>query len=106
MHDRPSVVALRDSLSAVAKSHRAVVDTGHQSALRERVWAVVDDFKAEGWPPERIIVALKQIVDDAGLSTSRRVLIASTPLVERDAVVVGIVRWFIERYYDGDVPRS
>ena len=106
MYDRPSVVALRESLSAVAASRPAKVDKARLRAIHERVCPVVDDLKAAGWPPERIIVALKQIADDVGLNTSRRLLVASTPLQEHDAVVVGIVRWCIERYYHADMPRS
>jgi hypothetical protein len=38
--------------------------------LRERVCAMVDEFKPGGWPPERVLV-VKQVADDVGLRPCR-----------------------------------
>lgn len=105
MYDRPPVVALRQSLSAVAAAHPTTITGGRLLELQEHVCAVVDDFKEAGWLPERVIVAVKQIAQDSGLSTSRGVLSAAAPLTESDAVVVAMVGWCIERYY-GAPPTS
>jgi hypothetical protein len=106
MYDRPAVAALRDSLASVVESHPVPLDTEHHRLLKERVCAVVDDLKVAGWPPERVIVAVKQVATDAGLSPSRGVLNGATALNERDGFIVEMVRWCIERYYRHATPSS
>jgi len=106
MYDRPPVVALREHLAAVVAAHPVRTDEALTQALQESVCAVVDELKDAGWPPERVIVAVKQVADDAGLHSSRNVLSASAPLTERDVALVHMVRWCIERYYGVDGPAS
>ncbi len=104
MYDRPAVVALREHLAAAVAAYPALTDEAHMKAFQERVCAVVDELKGAGWPPERVIVAVKQVANDAGLHSSRSVLSASAPLTERDVALVHMVRWCIERYYGVDGP--
>jgi hypothetical protein len=101
MYSRPPVVALRDYLAAVVAAHPVIAINNDNQELRARVCAVVDELKAADWPPERVIVAVKQVADDAGLHSSRRLLSATDPLTERDAALVHMVRWSIEHYYRG-----
>jgi len=98
MYDRPVVVTLRDYLAILVDSNPPLLDA-HRPELRQRVCAVVDEFKLAGWPPERVIVAVKQIANDAGLSSTRHVLAATSVLSEQEAAIVHIVRWCVERYY-------
>jgi hypothetical protein len=104
MYDRPPVVALRDSLRMAAAAERAPLDADRQRDLCQRVYDVVDELKGAGWPPERVIVAVKQLAAEAGLEPTRGVLAAST-LNEQDAVVVALVRWCVERYYGVQIAR-
>ena len=98
MHHRPSVIALRDSLAALGTARGARVNGERQRELCQRVSAVVDELKGAGWPPERVIVAVKQLAAEAGIAPTPSVIAAST-LNEQDAVVVALVRWCVERYY-------
>jgi hypothetical protein len=91
VYDIPAVVALRADLA-----HRPSVSN---PALLGEVSAVVDHLKAAGWPPERVIIAVKQIAEHAGLRPSRALLSASKPLSRDDEVLVQVVQWSIERYY-------
>src|SRR5947209_631295 len=102
MYSHGSAVALRASLASVRASHPALVDTQRDSALHEGVCAVVDDLKAAGWPPERVIIAVKQIAEDAGLSPWRDLPSIQPPFKERDALLIHMVRWCTERYYRRD----
>jgi len=102
MYTRPAVVALRDYLGVLVTTHPHLL-ARHQAELRFHVRGVVDELKAVGWPPERVIVAIKQIADDAGLHPSRHLLSATGPLSEPDAAIVHMVRWCIEYYYSADV---
>ena len=101
MYDRPSVVALRDSLVTVARSRPGAALEVGQDALREQLCAVVDDLKAAGWLPERVIIAVKQIAEDAGLRPSRALLHSGAVLGERDTTIMSIIRWSIEHYFEG-----
>jgi hypothetical protein len=70
------------------------------SRLRSRVEAFVDATKAAGWPIERVIVALKEIASDAGLRSSTSVLRLKINPDRRDALLLDIVRWCVERYFE------
>jgi hypothetical protein len=100
MLNSPHVLALRDTLARAATtlstSHYLTAD----KALRDEVCAVVDELKALGWPPERTIIAIKGIADDAGLAPSRSVMLRDKDLSPRDALLAKVVRWTIECYYD------
>jgi hypothetical protein len=95
----PKVPAFRESLSRALM--RAAEVRPDDKALRDEVCAIVDEMKAAGWPPERAIVAIKQIAAEAGLMESRSLLALSTKQLDaRDALMVNVVRWTIECYYD------
>ena len=106
MYDVPAVVALRDYLGVFVATHPLMAKSAYQEELRQRVRAVVDELKAADWPPERVIVAVKQVANDAGLSPTRHILSATAVLTESDAAIVHMVRWCIERYYDIETPTS
>ncbi|HEY2853657.1 MAG TPA: hypothetical protein VGJ18_12470 [Gemmatimonadaceae bacterium] len=73
---------------------------GTDKKLRDEVCSVVDELKAAGWPPERAIIAMKEIAQEAGLTQSQRVLVRNVDLAPRDALLAKVVRWTIECYYD------
>ena len=99
MYERPSVVTLRDSLAIVARTRPGAVPAVGQDALREQLYAAVDEFREAGWLPERVIIAVKQIAEDAGLRPSRALLHNGAALSERDITILAVVRWCIEHYY-------
>ena len=59
----------------------------------------VDALKARKWPPERVIVAVKRIAHDAGMSPSQRVLATDASISDRNALLVDMVGWTIARYF-------
>jgi hypothetical protein len=69
------------------------------AGLRERVLAYVDATKRLGWPPERIIVEVKQIVADAGLGSSWRRTPTGRPLTAVDSLRADVVNWCIHHFY-------
>jgi hypothetical protein len=94
----PKVLALRDTLvRSLATSDRH----WEEKVMHDQVCDIVEDLKAAGWPPERTIVAIKQVAAEAGLLESRSVLSLSVhDLDARDSLMVKLVRWCIECYYD------
>ena len=98
MLNSPKVPALRNSL---ARALATTLEYPGDKVLRDEVCAVVDEMKAAGWPPERAIIAVKQIATDAGLMESRAMLALSNKQLDaRDALMAKVVRWTIECYYD------
>ena len=100
MYDRPAVVSLSAYLAAVVAKQPSAIGRARQEELRQLVCDVVDEFKSSGWPPERIIVAVKRIAADAGVFPSRDILSSTSALKNQDAALVNMVRWCIDRYYD------
>jgi hypothetical protein len=70
-----------------------------ESALRAQVVAVVDEFRALDWPPERIVIAVKEIASDAGLRPSPNFPKGATSPTDQDDLLSRIVSWCITRYY-------
>jgi hypothetical protein len=100
MLNSPKVLALRESLARAAMTLTTSAYSFNDKTLRDEVCAVVDDLKSAGWPPERAIIAIKEIADEAGLTQSRGVLVRGSELNPRDALLAKVVRWTIECYYD------
>jgi hypothetical protein len=98
MVNRPEIVALREAYAGYARSPKR--ERPPLVAFQPLVCSVVDVMKEEGWPPERVIVAVKAIARDAGLSPSSEVMLAHFSLDELDDLLTSSVRWCIERYYD------
>ena len=100
MLNSPNVHSLRDSLTRACTSLSVSDKEICEKQLRDEVCAVVDDLKALGWPPERALIAIKEIANDAGLTQSHAVLMRGRALGPRDSLLAKIVRWTIECYYD------
>jgi len=100
MLNSPKVIALRDTLArAVTTMSTSLYETSDK-ALYDEVCAPIDELKAAGWPPERAIIAVKEVAQEAGLTQSQRVLVRDRDLDPRDALLAKLVRWSIECYYD------
>jgi hypothetical protein len=84
---RSSLAALQHPISATARK-----------ALRRVVCEYVDRLRDLGWPPERVIVAVKHVAREAGLYPSKQVM-SAVNLAAEDALLVEMVGWCIERYY-------
>ena len=100
MLSSPKVVALRETLARATATTTTSMYNAPDHALRDEVCSVVDELKAAGWPPERAIIAMKEIAQEAGLTQSQGVLVRDRDLAPRDALLAKVVRWTIECYYD------
>jgi hypothetical protein len=100
MYDLPSVLALRTELTEVATLRNLRVDLDRQAILRGRLHSAVDDLRAAGWTPERVIVAIKQIAADAGVHPSRRLYIVTESVHDKDVLLIDMIGWTIQRYFD------
>jgi hypothetical protein len=70
---------------APRSSHLAASDV---ELLQRRVCAAVDEMKAGGVLPERIIVAVKGVATDAGIQWAD------------NRLFVQLVAWCVDRYYE------
>jgi hypothetical protein len=96
----PYAAALRAELTSL----QIPLSCESRDTLHTCVCECVDGMKAIGWPPERVIVAVKRIATDAGLRPSSRTVLPEKTLTGVDRVLVEIVGWCIERYYANRSP--
>jgi hypothetical protein len=78
--------SLRATFAAIAQNASAL-SPQETEAVRRRVLDVVDELKAAGALPERIIVAIKKLAADVGIAWT------GSALLEQ------IVNWSVERFY-------
>lgn len=71
--------------------------------LRAEVFDYVDALKAAGRPPEQVILAVKKLAFDAGYQTTSHI-VYSDKVYGPDALIVELVAWCIERYYEPHDP--
>ncbi len=69
------------------------------SGIRGQVYEFADAMKADGWQPERIIVAVKRLANDAGVYVSPRVVWSPDLVRGPDSLMVDMVGWCIERFF-------
>ena len=92
VEDRDALLALVEQALRDGASVRAT--------LKGAVCDVVRQTKAQGWPPEVVIVALKDVV----LSAARESGAATTsappvPSATRARLLEQVVRWCVDEYY-------
>jgi hypothetical protein len=75
------------------------LDANTERDVQRLVWDFVDDRKAVGWPPERIIVAVNQIAREAGLKPSTTVIKRDAQLPTVDNFLVEMIGWCFHRYF-------
>jgi hypothetical protein len=95
MEDRADSTALRSSLAAL---HHPISATTRR-ALKATLCEYVDRLRDLGWPPERVIIAVKQLARDAGHYPTSQVILPGVKLAANDTLLVEMVGWCIERYY-------
>ena len=95
MQNQTVTAALRQALAAAPET----LGAESKERLRTHVVAFVDAVKAQGWPIERVIVAVKEVAAEAGVRSSTDVLRLSGAPANRDALLLDIVRWTVERYF-------
>ncbi len=88
-----------DVLQQALRVIRMPPDSADRGALRELVFAFVDEQKRLGRAPERVIVGVKQLARDAGIRPSRFVIDRDARLTPIDSLLVQMVHWCIDRYY-------
>lgn len=81
---------------------RLPLDGSARDSLRTAVADYVDQTKRLGWAPERVLVGVKRVAHEAGLRPSTRIVLtaASHGLNEKDALLLDLIGWSIDRYYD------
>ena len=106
MQDHHSIHRLKAQLvTAVLPLSSSVMDD-----LRGAVCAYVDDRKADGMAPEKLIVELKAIAREAGIRADpiaiSEPLDPGSPVTGTGTLLDQMVRWCIQRYYAGTIPGS
>jgi hypothetical protein len=89
-----------DALRAGFTDVQLPLDAAKRDALCEHVHAFVDVVKAEGWSPERTVIAVKAIAKGAGFETSHHYAAGDIDAPgPHDELLVNAVGWCIRRYF-------
>jgi len=99
MYDYDCAAELAGALQARLDDLRFPLNDAAERELRDSVFAYADALKGLDLPVERIIVSVKRLANDAGIYASRHVP-TRTELAGKDKLVVDLVGWCIQRYYD------
>ena len=89
------------ALRLALKSIKLPLSSEDRGPLRDEVFDYVDALKAAGRPPEQVILAVKKLAFDAGYQTTSHIVF-SEKVYGPDALLVELVAWCIERYYEQD----
>lgn len=73
------------------------LDDSARSEVRRCVDEYVDSLKAQEAPPERVLIGLKRIAEEAGVRS--RALVGAERRGSRSDLMMDMVAWSIERYY-------
>ena len=88
------------ALRLALKSIKLPLSSEARASLRAEVFDYVDALKAAGRPPEQVILAVKKLAFDAGYQTTSHIVF-SEKVYGPDALLVELVAWCIERYFEG-----
>jgi hypothetical protein len=99
MNSQPEIVALRESYASFAKAKTR--DRASARQIQPLVCDAVDAMKADGWPPERVIVAIKALAREVGL-VPEPILPVVQETTPGDSLLADSVKWCIEHYYKGE----
>jgi hypothetical protein len=86
MLESTTVGGLRATFTMLAEKKTHITDT-ELLALQRRVSAAVDEMKAAGALPERVIIAIKGLASDTGVQWSDNELFSQ------------LATWCVDRYY-------
>ena len=92
MYDSPAGQAVRASLEDIAATG-TTPSREQLERLTARVCQATDELRSLGWPPERVIVRLKEL--------SRETLPAGVDTPTRELVTGQIVQSALQRYFGG-----
>jgi hypothetical protein len=76
------------------------LDDRARTEVRRCVDEYVDLLKSQDAPPERVLIALKRIAEEAGIRS--RALPTDVSRGSRSDLMMDMVAWSIERYYAPD----
>ena len=100
MQEHAVTIRLQQLFSSLPETPNATV----REELRRNVHEFVDISKVKGAPVERVIVALKEIASAAGMRSTSDMVSLRAELTPRDRLLLDVVRWVVERYFDYQRP--
>ena len=88
------------TLTAHMTGLNAPLSAQARGVLHGHVCDFVEAMRARGWPPERVILAVKRIGAEAGMTPSRNIaFVEARNLNPTDKLLIDIVGWCIAEYF-------
>jgi hypothetical protein len=101
MHDYEYAAQVAGDLQTRLRQVHFPLSEPVEQEIRQHVYTYADELRALGLPPERVIVAVKQLAEDAGLGEAPNPIAQSGAEVRTDSeqLVSDMVSWSIDSYY-------
>ena len=99
-HDVEQAIRLARELQALLGGVSFPVDRPAATELRAKVCEFAYQLRLLGVSPERAVVAVKDVLRDAGYETSTRTKSTEALLTPRDHLLGDVVSWCIDGYYN------
>jgi hypothetical protein len=99
----PAATALRHALHQLAIERWTQLDECQRDTLQRLVCETVDECKANSWPPEKVVIRLRQIAHDAGFRPALEVMGVPSTIFAREHLLTEIVRWSMDHYFNDPV---
>lgn len=97
----PAANALRRALYPLAIAAALELDDYQRTELRRLVEATVDELKSTAQSPERMVIQLRQLAQEAGFRLELAVADVESTIVAREHLLTQVVRWSLEHYFSG-----
>ena len=99
VHDVEHATQLARELEVMLDGVSYPVDARAAHQLRAKVCEFADELRTRGVSPERVILAVKDVLRQAGYESSTRTKSTEALLTPRDHLLGDVVSWCIEGYY-------
>src|ERR1041385_6537135 len=90
---------LGGALQATLANLRFPVAAPIERDVHQQVCDYVDALKLVGMPPERVLLAVKSLANQAAIYATPHLVAPRDRLVGKDKLLVDLVSWTIERYF-------
>ena len=76
------------------------LDAAATARLRSALHQYVDELRRADWPIDQVVVSVKRLAAHAGVRPSSALPLLDEELEPADRLLIDMLRWSVEAYYD------